>query len=378
LAVELRCPLERITVTEDGARAFFDLVGARHASNVLQDLPNYLPFLIRHPAVVRARIREFTGYFAPGLRQNVPFALRTLVIIAEAVPEARSQIAQDLGLALRGEMDLLPHHANAGELEQLQRLLGGALSAGEGVALARSMVVLRQPAILVVGAGMSYDRMPITDELTPLLAKFLSARGERDPMGLIARDEQRVWAQVREAPDTFQTLFAGRATATTPAPQHHIAAELLHDGYLSHIVSFNWDDLIERAWISKYEEVLPVIRRDGVVPRGPSLWKQHGDVADFRERWVFPGEAGRVFRSLVESLEESFQNPNPPSHAVVVGYREAEAVVQEQLISRLERRVAIIRVRPGIAPGEGRVASGAREFLEALRLDIESQRRGVG
>lgn len=63
-------------MTEAAARAFFDLLGL-HATNVLRDLPQYLPLLQRHPAVVRAGIGGFAGYFKPGLRSNVPAASKS-------------------------------------------------------------------------------------------------------------------------------------------------------------------------------------------------------------------------------------------------------------------------------------------------------------
>ena len=194
-------------------------------------------------------------------------------------------------------------------------------------------------------------------------------------MALIEQDENRVWERVRQVPDLFQTLFAGRTAGAVPGPQHRIAATLLRDRYLAHIVSFNWDDLIERGWTEQYGDAPPVIRRDGSAAAGPSLWNQHGDVADFRERWVFPTEPGRVFRSLTQWVEGLGESPNPPTHAVIVGYREAEPVVQEQLIRPLEGKLTMVRVRPGIQAGSGNIAYGAREFFEALRVEIELQKR---
>lgn len=293
------------------------------------------------------------------------------------MPAARAQIIHDLGPILRDEKSLLPGHPNASTLTRLLNVLGRPVSADDEVIaeLARSMVVLRQPAVLVVGAGMSYDRMPITKELTPLLAQFLSAEGEANPMNLIERDEGRVWERVRQAPERFQALFAGKTIGSVPGPQHRIAAELLREGHLAHIISFNWDDLIERSWTDQYGDAPPVIRQDGVAAVGPSLWKQHGDVANFRERWVLPTEPGRVFRSLTQCVDALGEIPNPPSHAVIVGYREAEPVVQDQLIRLLERSFTVIRVRPGLEARPGNLPWGAREFFEALHIEIELQKR---
>lgn len=363
-------------MAEEDARAFFDLT-ANHARNALQSLPNYLPLLRRYPSVVREGIGRFATYFQPGLRDNIPFALEVLRQIAEVVPEAREQIVHGLGTIIREEKRLLPDRSDAAILVRLLELLGAPVSAEDAViaGLARSIVVHRQPLLLVVGAGMSYDQMPITKELEPLLVRFLSHQGVPDPKVVIAKDEAAVWEQVKSAPELFQTLFAGRTTGVNPGPQHRIAASLLREGHLAHIVSFNWDDLIERAWAEQSKDALNIIRQDGVAAKGPALWKKHGDVATFGQRWVFPGESGRVFRPLVEWVEGMGTDKNPPSHAAIIGYSESEPIVQEQLINLLEKTLTAIRVRPRIAKSDKSIALGARDFFESLRIEIELQRK---
>lgn len=93
---------------------------------------------------------------------------------------------------------------------------------------------------------------------------------------------------------------------------------------------------------------------------------------------MFPKELGRVFRSLTERVEGLSHGKNPPSHAIIVGYRESELVVREHLIRPRESKLSVVRVRPGIEKGKGNVSSGAREFFEALRIEIELQKKQAG
>ena len=69
----------------------------------------------------------------------------------------------------------------------------------------------------------------------------------------------------------------------------------------------------------------------------------HGDVENLSGDWVFPYDPGRVFDSLLQSLDQS----DKPQFALIVGYNEWEEVVHEKLITWLEENIpTVLRVRP--------------------------------
>ncbi len=90
-----------------------------------------------------------------------------------------------------------------------------------------------------------------------------------------------------------------------------------------------------------YGEDIPRVVRESATSEH-ALWKLHGDIADPEERWVLPFEAGRVFSAL-EQLALRTTLP-----AIVIGYREQESVVREKLITVLEHRAGVTRVRPDL------------------------------
>ena len=116
-------------------------------------------------------------------------------------------------------------------------------------------------------------------------------------------------------------------------------ARLFKENSVRHIVSFNWDDLIEQAYTEQFGEEMSVVAEQES-SSDHALWKLHGDVRIPEQRWVLPYEEGRVFDGLVSQLE------NEVLLAVIIGYREQEPVVSERLISPLQHRGSIVRIGP--------------------------------
>ena len=235
--------------------------------------------------------------------------------------------------------------------------------------LARSVITHHQPLILIIGAGFSYDTMPITNELQPLLAQLLREVGISSPMKMIRENDEKVWRIVKGNSTKFKDMFSGWCARSHPAPQHKIVARMLHDSQISHLISFNWDDLIERAHMDEFNETVSKVVNGGSIPEGPGLWKLHGDVTDLSSDWVFPYEQGRILNSLIESLNRTVDQ-NCPQFALIVGYSEWEKVVHDRLIRWLEDNIpTVLRVRPN---WDGRDPSGIREtakrFLERLNI----------
>lgn len=119
-----------------------------------------------------------------------------------------------------------------------------------------------------------------------------------------------------------------------PSEQHLILAELFHVGYIAHIISFNWDDLVEKAYRRLYSDGIPMVTREDTTS-DHALWKLHGDIANPDERWVLPFEQGRV-SSALEQLASHTTLPT-----IITGYREQESIVREKLIAVLENRAVV-------------------------------------
>lgn len=139
----------------------------------------------------------------------------------------------------------------------------------------------------------------------------------------------------------FQKHVAFTLLPKEPSNQHIILAELFHAGHITHIVSFNWDDLVEKAYRNLYDADIPKVNKENV-QSGHAIWKLHGDIDNPEERWVLPFEQGKVFQALQQIV---LQITAP---AITIGYREQEQVVRERLLSVLENRGGITRIRPDL------------------------------
>jgi len=153
---------------------------------------------------------------------------------------------------------------------------------------------------------------------------------------------------------------------------------MFHAGRISHIVSFNWDDLTERAYVEGFGVRIPKITRDGVTVDRPNLWKLHGDVEDLNDQWIFPYEVGKVFDTLIKSFEEVLGGEEPPEYGLIVGYSEWEPEVKLRLINWLERYVPkVLRIRPNWPEhNENGIRDSAKRFFQRLKIYMQIEERG--
>ena len=342
-----------------------------------------IPIMKKYPEIAVQNIPRFGSYFSSPSSNHVA-ALQCLVKVADAVPLVRPKIAEALGQIL---YEYLPVWAgmpgvpgsDQGSFEyQLVQMLLKMINipitrhARHFKEIARSIVTLKEKMILIIGAGFSYDSMPITAELNPMLTAFLHVKGEISPAKLISEDIQKVWKMAKEDSALFRAMFAARCSEIKPARQHQIVSQMLHDGYISHIISLNWDDQIEKAYHGLYGMAIDKINGDGVNPSAPSLWKLHGDVEEPLKEWIFPYENGRVFESLMESLNASMTKETT-KYLLIVGYGESEKEIADKLIKPLgEKIVSVLRIKPNWAGSdEAGIPESANIFFQ--RLDIYAQ-----
>jgi len=371
-----------MSVMEKRLKQFFSEFEGIHATIVLRDIMHYVPLMKQYPEITEQEIHRLGYYFTDAPANNHPAALQCLIIIAEEVPQVRPRIIEKIGPIL---YEYLPLWKGLREcdsrLTELLKILELPISEKDKYLreLARSVVTLRKPLILIMGAGFSYDVMPITNEFQPLLIMLLREIGVSSPMKMISEDDEQVWRIARENSVKFKQKFSGWCANMHPTFQHKVVAKMLHDGQISHLISFNWDDLVERAYMDEFARKIPKVVKDGNIPEQPSLWKLHGDVEDLSSDWVFPYETGRVFDSLIESLSRTVDQ-NCPQFALIVGYSEWEKVVRERLIKWLEDNIpALLRVRPNWhVENPSGIAETAKRFFERLYIYFEMEAKPRG
>lgn len=227
-------------------------------------------------------------------------------------------------------------------------------------------------SIFIIGAGFSYDSYaPLLSETEGIACSTLFDLGVTDPRQLYHTDERKAWEIIWEGWQTFQNHVAFMLLPKEPSEQHLILGELFHAGHITHIISFNWDDLVEKAYSKLYNEEIPVVTGESVTS-SHALWKLHGDIADPEERWVLPFEEGRVFSTL-ERIASKTTLPT-----IILGYREQETAVGQKLIAVLEKRGGITRMRPDLANNPPKsFADNALMAMKKIKAGFESAKKSV-
>jgi len=329
----------------------------------------------RYPEIVRKNIKRFSPYFDE-LSAHASI-LNIIEIIARDIPEVREEIVREFGPIFYEWAPFWENRPHGEHLKRILEYIDLPLSKRDEEInnLVRSIVTLKRPIILVIGAGFSYDTMPITSELHPLLVSILRDNGVEAPIKMIEKNEKEAWKIVSKNETLFKERFVGWCARSKIAPQHEIVAEMLHEGKISHIISLNWDDLIERAYRKKFIKPIKKINTDEVTSNKPSLWKLHGDVENTSLKWVFPFEHGRIFNNLLFSLNKCIDNDSP-EFVLIVGYSEWEKIIREQLISWLEDHIPnVLRIRPQIEDGEGNFSETAKSFFQRLHIIIKNEEK---
>ncbi|MFI5735798.1 hypothetical protein ACIA49_37145 [Kribbella sp. NPDC051587] len=241
--------------------------------------------------------------------------------------------------------------------------------------LARAAGMVRSfGAFVVVGAGVSASKYPMTAQLPPLLwqaiedvpealAELRARTGAAGSAKTILSSEpdrlQHGWQLVREFPAArwaYQSAFAALDADREPSSAHFDLARLVNTGHVEALVSYNWDTCIERAHERMFGIGLPA----GL------LHKPHGDAARPDEHWILPDEDGQVPAGV---LNHVVKLSNRPRTLVVLGYSGSDVGVVESLLSPLEERWPVVRVGPSVV-GEGAIPLTADSALAALATQL--------
>lgn len=225
-------------------------------------------------------------------------------------------------------------------------------------------------SVFIIGAGFSYDSYaPLLREMQGLACLTLDYLGVENPRDFYQPDDPEVWNRIAAGWEVFQRNVSYVLSPKEPSEQHFIIAELFRKRHITHIVSFNWDDLVEKAYYSLYNAQIPKITKEGE-DSDHALWKMHGDISDPTDRWVLPYEEGRVFQPAALRVAEL------PVRAFVIGYREQEPRVREHLMRPIERRGLVTRIRPGLDehPPE-RLADNAASAMKKIKAGLDAVSR---
>lgn len=275
------------------------------------------------------------GVIQPGF---IYACLRFLGSLANIAESLRAEINSSIS------RDLVDYYCSQNDTRQIAESLAETLRVERPrhyYDLSRN-ILIAGGCVFIIGAGVSYDSYaPLFREMEGIACSTLYDLGVENPRDMYESDEKKAWRLVADGWHTFQQHVHSMLIGKEPSDQHFILAELFHDGIVKHIVSLNWDDLIEKAYRIKYGNEIPIVASEGN-PLDHALWKLHGDIRSPEERWVLPYEEGRVFKSLADLLR-TLDLPT-----IVIGYKEQEQIVRDQVISVLEQRGGLTRIRPDI------------------------------
>ena len=174
-------------------------------------------------------------------------------------------------------------------------------------------------ATVIIGAGFSYDSyVPLQQETDLILQNALFADGHENAKDLVRDDPRECWRLIKKKPETFKKTFIEVQRKNQPSFQHEALAMLFHEGTVKNIIDFNWDNLLERAYESKYGK--------------------------YREK---PSKVVTEEDELLVGLTQTGE----PTHAIWKphgGYSENEIKVKNELIDVLEKKTEVYRFRPNI------------------------------
>ena len=202
--------------------------------------------------------------------------------------------------------------------------------------------------LLLVGAGLSYESgLPLTKHLQTVLRAI----------GIQTTDNYcdlcKAFEKVRRDPtleNEFKQRFRNLIQARNVNSSSHtlIAKKFLQES-IQEIFCLNWDDLIEQSY-EKLNSNSPIkkVSKEIDCPQNTNtyvhaLWKLNGDVDDINTDWIYPGEEGRVFRSLDNYLEFLSKQNNFTFVSLAVGYSESDENING-ILSRINKFTTIFRI----------------------------------
>ncbi len=192
-------------------------------------------------------------------------------------------------------------------------------------------LIISNCAIINVGAGVSFESDINWDIVESILYTLLSDKfGSREDFEKQYNSckpsiRKRVWNYILRD-RILRTKFQEEITKSVrihhdPSDPHSDLAILFHEvTNILCIISFNWDDLIERAFLKKYNKEISVIVMDSKDDFSDKfMWKPHGCCNYDKGEWILPFEK----KSLVNfnpKVKQKIRNSTKAAVFISIGY----------------------------------------------------------
>jgi hypothetical protein len=145
--------------------------------------------------------------------------------------------------------------------------------------------------IIFIGAGVSLEARLGWHTTNGILRQTLSNKKyslKEIENEILEKDGKRCWNELiqnENARIKFQTNFTNAIRNKTPSESHYYLASLFKSGIIKHLVCFNWDNLIEKAY-GNPEPPIAYLNHGG---DNKKFWKPHGCVnCSIEHEWIFP------------------------------------------------------------------------------------------
>jgi len=227
-------------------------------------------------------------------------------------------------------------------------------------------------SIIVMGAGASYSvGMPLCGQLAPIVWNVVEAnldlKKELDiPLESSVKDyigddfnlAVKAYDEIShndEAYNEFRKLFCDLNNEKNKINSivHETIRRMLHNGHITLVVSFNWDDLLESAWTRLYgTEINDCMTQ---------LIKPHGCVRNVKEKWILPNSPGFISKDDKKIINRITQRPKT---LILVGYSESDEAIVNELIVPTDRVNKSYRIAPNAIGSIQMDASSAFEYIK--------------
>lgn len=209
-------------------------------------------------------------------------------------------------------------------------------------------------SIIVMGAGASYSvGMPLCGQLAPIVWNVVEANLDLKkkldiPLESSAKDcigdnfnlavkAYEAISHNDKAYNEFRKLFCDLNNEKNQINSivHETICRMIHNGHITLVVSFNWDDLLESAWTKLYGT--------GINDCKTQLIKPHGCVRNKKEKWILPNSPGFLSINDKKIINGITQRPKT---LVLVGYSESDEEIVNEFIIPTDRINKSYRIAP--------------------------------
>lgn len=233
-------------------------------------------------------------------------------------------------------------------------------------------------SVVIIGAGASFEAgMPLYKQLAPIIwqivdnlpsiKKDIGVNRDDPAKEVIGEKEENIinvfpYIEISsEATTSFKQRFKNLNDKHNPNNVQIDLCRLIHAGFIKLVISFNWDDLLERAWESSYGT--------DINSNKLNLIKPNGDVRNPSGHWIFPNSKDHLSIEAINALQNV--TSEGPTTVIILGYSERDKQIVDELIKPSEIRYVVHRISPS-AVGEHGISLKASEALAQISNELLS------